>query len=140
MLFFGFNFLFQALVIGNADYKFVPSLSNPVHDAEDVAAALSNLNYEVIVLTNASYKAMLDAVQQLVGVRNQVMLETKDVDVQQVPWDSSSLRHKFCFGECRSVDKQEVKPSLEPVILEFKAQLKAKLRFGFQFVEIYSLL
>ncbi len=246
-----------ALVIGNADYQFVPSLSNPVNDAKDVAAALRSLNYEVIVLTNASYKAMLDAVQQfaerlarlgsvglfyfsghglqsggsnylvpvdakikteadikplsldanhvlakmneahsevnvmildacrdnpfdksviksmfgkglaqivapsgsfisfatapmqpawggkedernsiytkhllaamknqadvsvsdvLVGVRNQVMLETKDADVQQVPWDSSSLRHQFCFGECRSVDKQEVKPSPEPVI------------------------
>ena len=246
-----------ALVIGNADYQFVPSLSNSVHDAEDVAAALSNLNYEVIVLTNASYKAMLDAVQQfaerlarlgsvglfyfsghglqsggsnylvpvdakikteadikplsldanhvlakmneaqsevnvmildacrdnpfdgsviksmsgkglaqivapsgsfisfatapmqpawggkenernsiytkhllaamknqadvsvsdvLVTVRNQVMLETQDADAQQVPWDSSSLRHQFCFGECRSVDKQEVKLSLEPVI------------------------
>jgi formylglycine-generating enzyme required for sulfatase activity len=239
-----------ALIIGNADYKFIPSLSNPVNDAEDVADALRNLNYEVIVLTNANYQAMLNAVQQfaerlaqlgsvglfyfsghglqtggnnylvpvdakikteadikplslnanhvlakmneahsqvnvmildacrdnpfeksviksisskglaqivapsgsfisfatapmqpawggkenernsiytkhllaamknkpdvpvgdvLIGVRNQVMLETKDADAQQVPWDSSSLKHQFCFGECRSVDFDELK-------------------------------
>jgi formylglycine-generating enzyme required for sulfatase activity/endogenous inhibitor of DNA gyrase (YacG/DUF329 family) len=239
-----------ALIIGNADYQFIPSLYNPVNDAEDVAKALRSLNYEVIVLTNASYKAMLNAVQQFaerltqlgsvglfyfsghglqtgghnylvpvdakikteadikplslnanhvlakmneahsqvnvmildacrdnpfeksviksisskglaqivapsgsfisfatapmqpawggkenernsiytkhllaamknkpdvpvgdvfIGVRNQVMLETKDADAQQVPWDSSSLKHQFCFGECRSVDFNELK-------------------------------
>jgi len=244
-----------ALVIGNADYKFVPSLSNPVNDAEDVAAALRSLNYEVIVLTNASYKTMLNGVQQfaerlaqlgsvglfyfsghglqtgsrnylvpvdakikteadikplsldanhvlakmneaqsevnvmildacrdnpfdksviksisskglaqivapsgsfisfatapmqpalggkenernsiytkhllaamknqadvpvgdvLVGVRNQVMLETKDAETQQVPWDTSSLRHQFCFGECRSVTPSPSEPVVIP--------------------------
>ena len=260
-----------ALVIGNADYKFIPSLSNPVNDAKDVAAALSSLNYEVIVLTNASYQAMLNGVQQfaerlrqlgsvglfyfsghglqtggnnylvpvdakikteadikplsldanhvlakmneaqsevnvmildacrdnpfdksviksmsgkglaqivapsgsfisfatapmqpawggkenernsiytkhllaamknqadipvsdvLIGVRNQMMLETKDADAQQVPWDSSSLRHQFCFGECSSVDKQEVKPSPELVIPSFPPVDGDKINFA----------
>jgi hypothetical protein len=260
-----------ALVIGNADYKFIPSLSNPVNDAKDVAAALSSLNYEVIVLTNASYQAMLNGVQQfaerlrqlgsvglfyfsghglqtggnnylvpvdakikteadikplsldanhvlakmneahsevnvmildacrdnpfeksviksmsgkglaqivapsgsfisfatapmqpawggkenernsiytkhllaamknqadipvsdvLIGVRNQMMLETKDADAQQVPWDSSSLRHQFCFGECSSVDKQEVKPSPELVIPSFPPVDGDKVNFA----------
>ncbi len=55
-----------ALVIGNGDYQFVNSLSNPVNDARDVAAALHNLNYETIVLINASYQAMLDGVRRFV--------------------------------------------------------------------------
>jgi formylglycine-generating enzyme required for sulfatase activity len=236
----------QALIIGNSDYQFIPSLSNSVNDAQDVAAALNNLNYEVIVLTNASYKAMFDTVQQFIArlaklgsvglfyfsghglqtdgrnylipvdaqikteadikalsldanyvlakmneaknqvnimildacrnnpfkqsiinskglvqitplsvgnfisfatlpmqttssakknernsiytkyllaalknqpnvpihdvfidIRNHVILETKNNKIQQVPWDSNSLRHKFCFGECLNVDDTE---------------------------------
>jgi hypothetical protein len=241
-----------ALVIGNSDYQFIPALSNPVNDAKDVAAALDNLGYEVIVLTNASYKAMIDAVQQFgerlldlgfvglfyfsghglqsggknylipvdakikteadikplsldanhvlakmneakalvnvmildacrdnpfkqaiikslsskglahitapsgtfisfataplkpawggkenernsiytkyllaalkyqtnvsisdvfIELRNQVMLETKDAEAQQVPWDTSSLRHQFCFAEC-SFDSKVKLPEL----------------------------
>jgi formylglycine-generating enzyme required for sulfatase activity len=253
-----------ALVVGNGDYKFVPSLSNPVNDAKDVAAALHNLNYEVIILTNASYKTMFDTVQQFVKrlaqlgsvglfyfsghglqsggrnylipvdaqikteadikslsldanyvltkmneaktqvnimifdacrsnpfkqsvinskglvqitprnvgtfisfatlpmqaawggkknernsiytkyllaalknqpnvaisevfieIRNQVILETKNAKMLQVPWDSSSLRHKFCFGECLSVgDTEKLKLVLSN--LETKVQQCAK--------------
>jgi len=34
-----------ALVIGNADYKSVPSLKNPTNDALDIAIALEGLGF-----------------------------------------------------------------------------------------------
>lgn len=37
-----------ALVIGNGAYAHAPPLPNPVHDAEDVAAALKRSGFEVI--------------------------------------------------------------------------------------------
>jgi formylglycine-generating enzyme required for sulfatase activity len=37
-----------ALVIGNGAYRNVPSLPNPPHDAEDVAAALKRVGFDVI--------------------------------------------------------------------------------------------
>lgn len=42
-----------ALVIGNGDYKNVPTLSNPPHDAQDVAQALSALGFKVRLLVDA---------------------------------------------------------------------------------------
>ena len=58
-----------ALVIGNADYKEAP-LRNPLHDAQDMAHALRDLRFEVIGVTNATKKSMLDAVNDF-GVRVQ---------------------------------------------------------------------
>ena len=40
-----------ALVVGNADYQISP-LNNAINDAEDIAAALSNLNFDVTKTTN----------------------------------------------------------------------------------------
>jgi uncharacterized caspase-like protein len=51
------NFTRVALVIGNSKYKTAP-LKNPVNDAEAIAAELKNLNFDVIKLTDATYKEM----------------------------------------------------------------------------------
>ncbi|MEN9849076.1 MAG: hypothetical protein RL368_1816, partial [Pseudomonadota bacterium] len=47
-----------ALVIGNADYRAMTSLHNPAADAEDMAAALGNLKFQVTPLINASKREM----------------------------------------------------------------------------------
>jgi formylglycine-generating enzyme required for sulfatase activity len=52
-----------ALIIGNGKYKNIPSLRNPVNDAKDMAAALKNLGYKVILKTDASRQAMIKAMQ-----------------------------------------------------------------------------
>jgi uncharacterized caspase-like protein len=43
-----------ALVIGNGGYENTAALPNPVNDAGDMAAALRELGFEVIVETNAN--------------------------------------------------------------------------------------
>jgi hypothetical protein len=50
-----------ALVIGNGAYKDVPNLSNPVSDASDVAAALANTGFDVIVEANLNQLGMQEA-------------------------------------------------------------------------------
>jgi len=53
-----------ALIIGNAAYqKPVPTLDNPVNDANDMAKVLRNLGFEVILKHNLSNRAMTLAVQ-----------------------------------------------------------------------------
>ena len=52
-----------ALVIGNAKYKEVAELANPVNDATDIAKALKKLGFEVTLLTNLKNKeAMQNAI------------------------------------------------------------------------------
>jgi hypothetical protein len=55
-----------ALVIGNSAYRVAP-LKNPVNDAADIAAALRNLGFEVILRTNASLKEMEEAIREFGG-------------------------------------------------------------------------
>ncbi len=43
-----------ALVIGNANYSHAPGLATPVHDAEDIAAALTGLGFDVILRRDAT--------------------------------------------------------------------------------------
>jgi uncharacterized caspase-like protein len=50
-----------ALVIGNGAYAQVPHLSNPVHDAEDVAAALKRLGFETMMATDLNQAGMQEA-------------------------------------------------------------------------------
>jgi Caspase domain len=52
-----------ALVIGNANYP-VGSLKNPVNDATDMAKALRELGFEVILLTDANQRSMGEAIEQ----------------------------------------------------------------------------
>ena len=47
-----------ALVIGNAEYRHASRLANPLNDANDIAAALGRLGFEVTRLDNAGYDAM----------------------------------------------------------------------------------
>src|ERR1700686_377565 len=53
-----------ALVIGNGSYKSVPTLPNPLNDAEDVAAAFGRLGFDVQRVANAGFddfrKALLE--------------------------------------------------------------------------------
>jgi len=50
-----------ALVIGNGAYSRVPQLLNPLHDAEDVAAALKRSGFEIIVATDLDKVGMDEA-------------------------------------------------------------------------------
>jgi formylglycine-generating enzyme required for sulfatase activity len=51
-----------AVVIGNGVYTNAPRLPNPPHDADDVAAALKRIDFDVIRGTDLSQAAMQDAV------------------------------------------------------------------------------
>jgi hypothetical protein len=44
-----------ALVVGNSNYRQVSSLPNPVHDSQDVAAALDRLNFKVTSIQDADF-------------------------------------------------------------------------------------
>jgi hypothetical protein len=50
-----------ALVIGNGAYSRAPYLSNPVHDADDVAAALKRSGFEIMVATDLDRAGMEEA-------------------------------------------------------------------------------
>jgi hypothetical protein len=50
-----------ALVIGNADYKVSP-LKNAINDAEDIAQALKELDFDVSLIKNANRRDMRDAI------------------------------------------------------------------------------
>jgi hypothetical protein len=51
-----------ALVIGNSAYQTTP-LKNPLNDAEDMAATLRNLGFEVILKKNADQRTMEDTIR-----------------------------------------------------------------------------
>ena len=53
-----------ALVIGNANYS-QGKLLNPVNDANDIATALREVGFEVILVTDADLRKMEEAVEQL---------------------------------------------------------------------------
>ncbi len=53
----------HALVIGNASYNVGP-LKNPANDAEDMAALLKQLGFDVVKLVDASHRQMEDAVME----------------------------------------------------------------------------
>jgi uncharacterized caspase-like protein len=50
-----------ALVIGNGAYAHVPHLPNPMHDAQDVAAALKRTGFQVILGTDLDQTGMQNA-------------------------------------------------------------------------------
>ena len=53
-----------ALIIGNAEYKQVGKLKNPINDANDIAKSLRELGFEVILLTDASLQQMEQAISK----------------------------------------------------------------------------
>ncbi len=64
-----------ALVIGNSAYQYTSKLKNPVNDAEDMAASLKKKGFQVILLKDASFKAMKKSItnfgrqlQQISGI------------------------------------------------------------------------
>ena len=54
----------MALVIGNSSYGSVPSLENPVHDAQLIAETLEAMAFEVTLLTDASQVDLKRAIAQ----------------------------------------------------------------------------
>ncbi len=55
-----------ALVVGNSEYQAMTKLANPVNDASDIAAELSNVGFQVDLVTNATLGEMTVAVQRFV--------------------------------------------------------------------------
>jgi class 3 adenylate cyclase len=51
-----------ALVIGNAQYQFVPPLDNPVRDADSVSEALEQRGFRVISVLNADGRQLADSI------------------------------------------------------------------------------
>jgi hypothetical protein len=54
-----------ALVIGNGNYTGLSKLSNPVNDTKDIAAALSDIGFDVDVVLDGSLDQMESAVLKL---------------------------------------------------------------------------
>lgn len=53
-----------ALVIGNAEYRHVPALKNPVNDARAVASALRDVGFTTIEALNVDQRAMRDRIRE----------------------------------------------------------------------------
>ena len=53
-----------ALIIGNNNYQYVGSLSNPINDAKGIAQALKSLGFKVIYQEDASKRAMQQAISK----------------------------------------------------------------------------
>jgi hypothetical protein len=51
-----------ALVIGNAAYQYTAPLTNPVNDAQDMARVLKDLQFQVLLKTDATLETMADAI------------------------------------------------------------------------------
>jgi len=51
-----------ALVIGNSAYQYTSPLKNPVNDAQDIARVLQELQFQVILKTDANLDAMADVI------------------------------------------------------------------------------
>ena len=51
-----------AFVIGNAAYQYTAPLTNPLNDAQDMARVLKDLQFQVILKTNATLDTMADAI------------------------------------------------------------------------------
>ena len=65
ILFTAFSLFAQekvALVIGNSTYSGISTLTNPVNDANDVAAALRSLGFTVEIVRNGNLDQMEDAI------------------------------------------------------------------------------
>lgn len=56
-----------ALVIGNGDYEYTTTLANPVNDASDIAVILRDLNFDVLLATDATNAEMTRLVRQFVS-------------------------------------------------------------------------
>ncbi|RKZ81991.1 MAG: hypothetical protein DRR19_21360 [Candidatus Parabeggiatoa sp. nov. 1] len=53
-----------ALIIGNSAYRSEAALTNPVHDAQDLADALRNLQFRVQLEQNLTYAEMDSAIKE----------------------------------------------------------------------------
>ncbi|MCL2179566.1 MAG: caspase family protein, partial [Treponema sp.] len=51
-----------ALIIGNSNYENLPHVRNPMHDAQDMAAMLRRLNFNVDLCMNTTLEQLRAAV------------------------------------------------------------------------------
>src|SRR5262249_56929196 len=51
-----------ALVIGNSAYQYTSPLKNPANDAQDIARVLKELQFQVLLKTDATLDTMADAI------------------------------------------------------------------------------
>ncbi|MDM8563606.1 SUMF1/EgtB/PvdO family nonheme iron enzyme, partial [Candidatus Marithioploca araucensis] len=70
-------------------------------------------------LRSMSHLSMMDV---FFAVRDQVMRETETEEIQQVPWESVSLRKRLCFGECGKVSNSQANPFREDKIFRDRLQ------------------
>jgi hypothetical protein len=54
-----------ALVIGNSHYSYTSSLPNTIHDAEDIASALGNVGFDVILKRDSTRDELQTGLDQL---------------------------------------------------------------------------
>ncbi|MEO6396494.1 MAG: caspase family protein [Devosia sp.] len=59
-----------ALIVGNGSYSALGRLGNPVNDAEDIAAALSGVGYDAILVTDADERALTLALSDFASRAN----------------------------------------------------------------------
>jgi formylglycine-generating enzyme required for sulfatase activity len=90
------------LSVGN----FVSFATLPMQTTSSANKNERNSIYTKYLLAALKTQANVAIHDVFIDIRNHVILETKNNKIQQVPWDSSSLRHKFCFGECLSLETQ----------------------------------
>ncbi len=77
--------------------------TEPNTDSLSGFAGERNSLYTKHLLAKLRTMPHLNILEVFVAVRDQVMQETKNEKIQQVPWESVSLRKKVCFGECEQV-------------------------------------
>jgi len=68
-----------------------------------------NSVYTKHLLKALQNKPDLNITYLLMSVRKNVIQETQDAEVQQVPWDSVSLTKPFCFTQCLSEQEEQLR-------------------------------
>ncbi len=102
--------------------------TQPNKDARSGLATDDNSLYTKHLLATLLNKPHLDVAKVFTIVRNQVILETKKENFQQIPWEQTSLLTNFCFGKCSlPIIDDELKKQLERERLE-KQQLRQQLK------------
>ena len=130
---------FDDLVPGLAEMK-APANSLIAYATQPNTDSLSGFSWErnslytKHLLTKLRSMSHLSIMDVFFEVRDQVMQETETEKIQQVPWESVSLRKRVCFGQCGNVstiiDNHIVQT---PVVVDNTAQKIAELLKTCQF-------
>jgi uncharacterized caspase-like protein len=83
-----------------------------------------NSVYTKYLLKALKTKAHLNYAELFIEVRKQVSAETKDEEVQQVPWEANSLTRKFCFGTCQDRERAAELEQQQKKLAQERAELE----------------